>query len=205
VVEEAADDALLLAWTAGDKRAGNALVRRHFSPLYRFVQLRLGEDALDFVQKVFEDAFSSADKVRGKSFRAYVFGIARNRLRMSYRSRSRNPQPVAMTSEPAGDAIPTPGSAMALREEQKLLLKALRLLSEDLQFTVELHYWEGLKAQEIAEILDLSTSAVTSRLHRARDAIATALREMELPQALLESTVGNLEQWARSLRDSLGR
>lgn len=202
-MEEPADDALLRAWSEGDARAGNSLVRRHFAVLYRFAQLRLGEDALDFVQKVFEDAFASADKLRGTSFRAYVFGVARNRLRMTYRSRARNPAPPSLTEEPPNEAILTPGSAVSLREEQKLLLEALRRLPEDLQLTLELHYWEGLKAREIGEILDLSTSAVTTRLHRAREALETILRGMELPGALLESTVTNLEDWARSLRDSL--
>ncbi|MCA9710509.1 MAG: RNA polymerase subunit sigma-70, partial [Myxococcales bacterium] len=53
---------------------------------------------------------------------------------------------------------------------------------------------------EIAQVLEIPRSTVTSRLWRARELLREALRTMDLSEALRQSTVGDLEGWARSLR-----
>ncbi len=92
-----------------------------------------------------------------------------------------------------------------MREEQKLLLSALRALPLDLQITVELHYWEHLTTAEVGQVLEVPPGTVKWRLSRARELLKAKIQELASSRALSESTVGNLEHWARSLQEVLDR
>jgi DNA-directed RNA polymerase specialized sigma24 family protein len=92
---------------------------------------------------------------------------------------------------------------MADREEEKLLLQALRQIPLDLQTIVELYYWEQLPVGEIAVILDVPAGTVKSRLFRARDALREQLGAMDVPAQLQRTTIEGLEHWARALRDNM--
>jgi RNA polymerase sigma-70 factor (ECF subfamily) len=71
--------------------------------------------------------------------------------------------------------------------------------------TVQLYYWEGMPVAEIAEVTEVATSTVTSRLARARERMREAVEGMRLPRGVESSVVGNLEGWTRSLVTGQGR
>ena len=50
-------------------------------------------------------------------------------------------------------------------------------LPEKLRVTIHLHYYEGYSCHEIAQILHVSPSAVSMRLHRARNRLRNQLKE----------------------------
>lgn len=57
---------------------------------------------------------------------------------------------------------------VARRLEQQLVLRALAELPDELAYAIQLYYWEGLAVREIADATDSTPTAVSTRLHRAR-------------------------------------
>lgn len=66
------------------------------------------------------------------------------------------------------DLMPSPFSAAACSEHRAMLILAMRKLPLDLQIVLELHYWEDLETQEVADVLGVPVGTAKSRLSRAR-------------------------------------
>src|SRR5690606_12989864 len=98
-----------------------------------------------------------------------------------------------------------PPSHLDARHEQRLLLAALRHIPLDLQIALELHYWEGMAGPELAEVLGVPEGTVRSRLRRAKELLTERLGELADSPALLESTLSDLDGWARSLEQLFPR
>lgn len=198
----ASDAELLAKWREGDNDAGNQLVERHFMTVYRFFANKVSEDADDLIQRTFLAAVEARDRVReGQNLRSYILGIARNTLYATLRKRRRGETPVGdMTM---ADLDGSPSRIAAEREEEKILLQALRQIPVGLQTVVELYYWEQLSVGEISEILEIPAGTVKSRLFRARDALRERIESMDVPAKLLQTTVNGLENWAAALRDRM--
>ena len=196
---EAGDDRELLdAWRAGDDDAGGRLFQRHFLAVARFLGSRTHSDVVeDLVQSTFERCVASRTKIRdGLRIRAYLLSIARNELLMHIRS-----QVVRGTEIDAERREPMPASWLAnYNREQRLLLRALRCLLFEQQMVIELRYWEELTTAEIAEVLDTPMNTIKTRLHRARQRLASEIGRLETEPELLESTISGLEHWVASLR-----
>jgi RNA polymerase sigma-70 factor (ECF subfamily) len=84
------------------------------------------------------------------------------------------------------------------------LLAALRRLPMDLQLTLELHYWEGLRVHEVAAVHDVAPGTVKSRMARAkemlREHITALLAAHPGVGRLGELTPDDFDRWVRSLR-----
>ncbi len=93
---------------------------------------------------------------------------------------------------------------MARRAEHRLLLEALRHLPIEQQLLLELFDWEGQVGRELAIILNVPEGTVRSRLRAARRALVQAMQRLAASPDLLESTLANLDQWARGLRELTG-
>jgi DNA-directed RNA polymerase specialized sigma24 family protein len=85
------------------------------------------------------------------------------------------------------------------REEQTLLMYALQQLPLDQRITFELFYWEAMSNREIAEVLDVKVSTVTTRLQRARNGIFQRIADMRPSEFTAQQLVENLDGWMRSL------
>lgn len=197
---ETTDFDLLHRWKAGDQRAGDELVRRHYESVRRFFDVRVPRASEDLTQRTFLACTESLDRQRPSSFRAYLFGIARNQMLMHLRSESRLD---AMRffdddAEPAPAATSLTG-IFARCEEHHYLLRAIVQLPTELQITVQLYYWEGLPTAEIGEATETNPSTVTTRLARARTLLGQYLEQMRIPDRVRISVVSNLEDWTRSL------
>jgi RNA polymerase sigma-70 factor (ECF subfamily) len=88
------------------------------------------------------------------------------------------------------------------REEQHLLLRALVDLPAEQLMPLQLFYWEGMRTAEIAYVLEISPSAVTNRLMRARRALREQIETMPARSALQAALLRDLEAWARSLAEA---
>jgi RNA polymerase sigma-70 factor (ECF subfamily) len=193
------DMGLLSSWRAGDKDAGRALLERHFRGVFAFFRSKVGQGASDLAQQTFLDAVEARDRIdERRSFRAYLFGIARNRLFTHFRGEKWATLPFGEQSVEA--LTRSPSAVWAEQEQQRLLLTALRRLPLDHQIAVELFYWEGLSGAEIAEVLGIAPGTVRSRLTRAREALRDELGRLATSPEALQSTLTDLERWARSLR-----
>lgn len=200
------DAALLAAWHGGDAAAGDRLVRRHFAAVFRFFRTKVPYAVDDLVQRTFLACVEARHGYRGDArFRAWVLGIARLQLlRFLQRELPRVPDPLACTSLSLALASGSPSGVVAMHEQQDVLVAALQRIPLDLQTTIELHYWEDLGVAEIAAVMQVPTGTVKTRLRRARIALREVLATIEAPAALRDATLAGLEQWARTLRATLG-
>lgn len=199
------DRRLLEAWKGGDAASGAELFRRYYSSVLRFFRSKVGPQAPDLVQRCFLACLESRERIReGGSFRAFVFGVARNVLLMHFRGSRRDREHIDFTEQSVEDLGATPTSLLAREREAQLLLQALRTIPLEYQIVLELYYWEGLNTREIAEIDGTPEATVRTRLRRAKLRLEQRLDELAAsPQA--RETATNLEEWARRLRDQLDR
>ncbi len=206
------DFALLDRWGAGDRAAGNTLLQRHFDTVYRFFVSKIGNDTEvdDLIQRAFLACVESRDRFRREaSFRTFLLTVARNELFRYFRlKRTRGPKSPDLGSLSISE-LAEPGAsvraAMVRREEERLLLRALREVPLDLQITIELHYWEGLSTAQLATVLEIPQGTVKSRLRRAREALHLAMTRLAQDSATLESTLRNFEHWAVQVRECVAQ
>ena len=196
------DFELLAAWGDGDRSAGDQLFNRHFESLYGFFRRKVAnrQTTEDLVQTTFLACVEGRDKFRGtSSFRTYLFAVARHKLLDHWRRRS-NGHDVDFSVSSLHELSPSPRSQVGARQEQRLLLEALRRIPVDMQIAIELHYWEGMSGQALAEVLGIPEGTVRSRLRRAKQALEQQLAALAESEEQLRSTVSNLETWAVSLK-----
>lgn len=195
---------LLAAWQRGDSDAGDELVHRHFTSVYRFFAGKLDDGIDDLVQRTFLVCVERRRKLRkDSSIRAYLLGIARNILFEQYRV-LRNNLKLTTIGELSAEALGSPSGLVAMQDEHRLLLLALRQLPLDLQIALELFFWEELSIAEIADVLEIPPGTVKSRLHRAKGLLRDRIQVMEVSADLLRSTLNDLDGWAQSMRGALG-
>lgn len=188
---------LLDAWRRGDRKAGDALVGRHFESICRFFRAKLGDDVQDLIQRTFLDCVQHRDTI-ATSFRAYLFAVARHRLYDELGRRHRAPdfEPLTHSLEQLG---PTPSSIVGRNHEIALLERALRRLPLEQQITLELFYWEDLRGAEIAAVFGVSEHTIRSRLARARAALRVQIDALANTPELARSTSEDIAGWARRI------
>ncbi len=145
---------------------------------------RTSADAEDAAQEAFLRAFRGLKSFRrGASFFTWLYRIAANCAITGVRSRARrakvetalvSPQEGANPDPPDREAE-TPPEAAAREERVNLVREAVASLSPEHRTVVVLRDMEGLSYEEIAGVLGDTLSAVKSRLHRAREALAGRL------------------------------
>lgn len=202
MVAERDDMDLLRAWRRGDRVAGTELFRRHFASVFLFFRNKLSDGIDDIVQQTFLGCVEAGDRLDDvRSFKAYLFGIARNQLlrRLATAAGRRREDLANVTVR----ELTGPSKALAKHDEQRVLLEALRTLPLDLQIAVELFYWEQLSLLEIAAVMEIPEGTVKSRLHRAKQLLRKQIETIDAGEAVLRSTLRDLDDWARSLRGML--
>jgi RNA polymerase sigma-70 factor, ECF subfamily len=178
------DDATLVALAKTDRQAFGALYERYVKRIYSYVYYRTGNvhDAEDLTERVFQRAMVSLDRYtsRGLPFSAWLYRIAHNLLANWHRDQRRR-QMVALEEVAAREADPlkveAPEALADSREDQELLLAAVRRLPDERQQLLILKFVEHLSNVEIGTIMNRSEGAVKSLYHRT----LLALRE-ELSQ-----------------------
>ena len=162
------DGALAGRAAAGDRDAFAALVERHYERIFRVGARVLGDadDAADLAQDVCAGLAARLPSWRGESrFTTWLYRVtvnaARDRLRRDG-ARRRNEQAYAEI-----DTLTRAGQAE--REDEAVWLRqVLQMLGADLRMTVVLVIEEGLRHAEAAEVLGVSESTVSWRMHEAR-------------------------------------
>ncbi|MCA9716541.1 MAG: RNA polymerase sigma factor [Myxococcales bacterium] len=195
------DFELLDEWRAGDRDAGDKLLRRHFDSLYCFFRNKVDVGLDDLIQRTFLALVKAKDQFRKQSsFRTYLFTVARHELYRHYRELKRERAAVDLGAQSVEDLGTSPSRILARRTEQQLLLAALRKIPVDLQIAIELHYWEGFSTAAIAEVLGIPQGTAKSRLRRAREALEVAMTRVAATPDVRRSTAHNFERWAQSIR-----
>lgn len=179
-MSEDTDRAMVHRAAAGDRVAFAALVERHYGLIYRVGARVLGDDeaAADLAQDVCVGLPAWLPSYRGESrFTTWLYRVvvnaARDRLRREG-TRRRNDATYAEV-----DAMTREGQA-AIDAEAFWLRQMLGGLSDDLRTTVVLVLQEGLRHGEAAEILGVSESTVSWRMHEARKRLRVLVAEDEV-------------------------
>ena len=140
-----------------------------YDDLWRYIQRRSinTEEARDTLSEVFLVAWRRLEDIpAGKEARLWLFGVARNLVKTSWRKRKRS-----------GDLLVRIGSEMSTKgtTDEELdnsgvlkIVKALQFLSENDQEILRLLAWEDLSHKEISVVLGCSENAVAIRIRRAR-------------------------------------
>lgn len=197
MAEADADLQLLTAWRDGDRSAGDLLMRRHYPAIRRFFQLRAAPVADDLTQRTFLACTEGRERVE-VTLRAYLFGIARYVLLKHIDDASH--REVAFDFDtPVAPSLFSPSRMVGLRQEHWLVLRALDNLEIETQQLLALFYVEELQVREIAHVLGISVTAVTTRLSRARQALRAQVETLPSPVAVRTHVLDDLESWARSL------
>ncbi len=190
------DAALLTDWSKGDGNAGQALFERHFEPLYRFFRSKAPQHCEELVQLTFKACLEKRETLGGvTSFRSFLYGVARFELLRLFRRLGKAAKQVDIGDLSLCDLDPSPSRVAADKQEHRLLLEALRRIPIDLQIVLELHYWEELSTQEIADVLSVPQGTIKTRIRRARVLVAEAIASLSSNAQLLESTTEGFERW----------
>jgi RNA polymerase sigma factor (sigma-70 family) len=205
VVTTGSDIELLERWRAGDVRAGNELVTRHFPGVRAYFVNKLASEYEDLMQETFTRLVSARDQFRGEaSFRTYLFRIARyvlaEHLRKRYRGRSFEPA----SSSIADITERRPSSVIAEREAHRLLLDALRQVALDDQDLLELYYWQGLTACEVGSLFEIGESTVRSRIRAALERVRRAYVALSDAPHSRELEIDDVERWLGELQIMMG-
>ena len=167
----------------GDAHAFARLVDLHARPVYNLCFRMLGssQDAEDAAQETFLRAFRSFGRYDPeRKFLIWLLSIAANHCIDRYR-RSKEKM-LSLEDAPIGtlrDAQAGP-EALALRGETRDELQVL-LISLDPRdrAAIVLHYWHDFSYEEIAMQLSMTESALKSRLHRARQVLASGWQQAQ--------------------------
>jgi RNA polymerase sigma-70 factor (ECF subfamily) len=170
------DRQLIATCLAGRRDAFGELVTRYQARLYN-AAIRLvdnPEDAADVVQDAFLNAYQSLHSFKGDAeFFTWLYRIAFNAA-ISLKRKKR--AAVSLDAvRPEGGIDPDdpseyikPGAALQRSEEETQLQEAMIRLSHEHREVLILKDIEGMKYEDIAEILGVPIGTIRSRLHRAR-------------------------------------
>lgn len=192
--------ALLDRWCDGDGAAGNALLKQHFTAVYRFFKNKVDSDVDELVQETFLGCVRQRDHFRRQSsFRTYLFAIARNRLYDYWRHRAARGADLDVHECSVARLSTSAGGRLIRHDDRQRLLAALRTLPLELQVLLELHYWDGLDSDQLAEIFEIEPPTVRTRMFRARQLLREQLEDTA-GEPTPPSSADGLDAWARALR-----
>jgi RNA polymerase sigma factor (sigma-70 family) len=174
-------------------RAGDELAFKHLVETYQDMVFNtaLGivqnsEDAEDVAQEVFIQVFRSIDQFKGDArLSTWIYRITTTKALDHIRSRKRKKRFAFITSlfgnneellhEPVD--FNHPGVSLDRKEQAALLFRMIDQLPENQKTAFNLHKTEELSYQEIADVMQVSVSAVESLLFRARQNLRKLLEK----------------------------
>ncbi len=182
------DNTLVTLAKNGDISAFEKLIKRYedsiFSLAYRILQDK--EEAYDVLQETALSAFKNLKRFKGKSsFSTWIYKIALNFALMRKRKQKSLAKKVSVIStddeSKIYDSVDTeefkniqdvyddnPLKTLEQQEFINILNDSLNKLPEKYRTVFILKELEGRPIEEVAKILNLSPSAIKTRLHRSR-------------------------------------
>lgn len=191
------DGQLLERWRAGQHKAGEALMRRHYRNVLRYFELNANHAAEDLTQRTLLACVERSTKiVDPDAFRGYLMGIARRQLAMHLRAARRVEPYDEFATVPQRTGIST---LVARNAEQFLALRALASLPKRPQMLLILFYWEQMQGKDIAAALGVPASTIRSRLARARAKMQQRMEEFAGEGTFVSSDAERIPQLLQSV------
>lgn len=158
------------------------LFERYQSPLFNFYLKLTGDRSVseDLVQEVFLRILKYRHSYHPETpFRAWMYQIARN-ARVDHFRKKRPETPLEPEMAPAV----VPNDLTQEQQQAELLHRALLELTEDKREVLVLSRFQGLKYEQIAEVMDCEVNTVKVRVHRALHDLREIYQAMERGQLL---------------------
>lgn len=174
-------DELIARCQLGDAAAVTELVGEYAAFVYRvaFMVLKHEEDAEDVMQESLVKAVRALPTYDHKdeaSFRAWLHRIALNTA-ISRTRRAVLPRAEWEALETAPLAGPGPEDQALTRLAEADVLAAVDSLSDGHRLVIVLRYYNDLSCEEIADLLQVPSGTVGSRLFNARQRLRTLLSD----------------------------
>lgn len=146
------------------------IVEKYSDMLFRlcFIMLENRQDAEDALQETFFRYIEKNGLFNDeKHQKAWLIKVATNICKDMLRFRLRHPK-IELTESICND----------ISQESIDVLEELMVLPKNTKSVMYMHYIEGYKISEIAEILEISVSAVKKRLERGRKKLKIQMEEI---------------------------
>ena len=152
----------------GDREAFGDLIVMHQEYLYKlaYIYTKNEQDALDAVQECAMRAMVSMDKLRNPQY--FKTWITRIMINSIYQAKKKG-RDDALFCE-CMEAAPEPPVSI---EEKADLYDAIDLLPPAYKTVVILQYFQGMKINDIAQVMDIPAGSVKAYLFRAKAEIIT--------------------------------
>lgn len=159
-----------------DRAAFSVLYRRYVQRVYSYFTWKFGPVvAEDLTSDVFTRALRLADRFQpGRSWRAWLFGIARNRAMEHSRERQRHDRKPPESETVTDDS---PERSAIESQEAEVVRTLLSSLSDREREVIELRFWADLSYREVSKIVNRSEGALRVEVHRALRSLRRALEE----------------------------
>ena len=162
---------------AGTPDAFGEVVEHYQAPIVRYLYRLTGDSevARDLAQDTFLQAYRGILKTRSDlKLKAWLYKIATNNARQYHRRRGLLAFVPFFDTEERG--VPEPKAAPDHTDERLAIEETLLQVSEEKRACLVLHFVEGLRYREIAEILGLTEEAVRKRVARGSEDFREAYR-----------------------------
>lgn len=163
----------------GRPEAWEALFQRFGLPLYAYIyRCILDEQAsLDIVQETLINAVKHLRQLKDdQKFGSWLFGIAHQRIIQHWRKRTSDEAKLRQFHENLESSEENPLQSLIRHEDETWFLECLDALGPAHRTVLLLHFIEGFKLDEIAEITRTRSGTVKSRLFYAKKALAKLLK-----------------------------
>ncbi len=187
------DEALMQDLAQGANLAFEELLTRYETPVITFCYafLRNREAAEDIAQETFMRVFRNAKRYQPVAkFTTWLYKIAANlcinelkkgKLRSTLsldEPAGPDPDGSRIVERIAADTA-SPLSELERQEAQSLISKAIEHLPPDQRTTLVMVEYHQMQYQDIAEILEVSVSAIKMRVKRARETLRETLKMLQ--------------------------
>lgn len=203
VVQSGKESELIAAILAGDNQLYHQLIRPHERSVYMMslAYMKNEEDAADVTQETFIRAFQNLRAFQGHSkFSTWLISIALNQARNRLRRKATirivsldelQGEEVSLSPACLRDWRELPSEVVEREQITKLFQWAVEMLPNIYRQVFVLRVIEERNTNDTAKILEISSSLVKVRLHRAR----MMLRRVLAPRLKAINTVSKTRQF----------
>lgn len=170
---------LLTRIAGGDIAAMRALYDSHSDAVHRFVRTRISNEfeIADIAQETMLSVWRSASRFEGRStVRSWILGIARNKatdyLRRYGHVTLAEPDETVASDEPDAETV------IAASEDAERVLACVEKLPERQRATVHLAFYEDLTYAQIAEIENVPSGTIKTRIFHAKKLLMGCLSKV---------------------------
>jgi RNA polymerase sigma-70 factor (ECF subfamily) len=164
------EDQMLVSAARQDTEAAGRLFDKYYTEILGYIYHCTFNRTVaeDLTSNVFLAVFRHLGQYRWRQapFRAWIYRIAINEVRMHWRRQKRirivSLQPV----DEGHNSVPSPEESTAASEEYRLVHKALLELPLKYRTVIILRYFEGKGIADIGEITETKEGTVKAQLHR---------------------------------------